>query len=211
MEKSENEYAQAIKVGRAFVYLMNKAVNPLWVFPGGFQPTVDIYNALNYLGARYFPNGLSDERIIDCIIYQIYRYRESRHPVDYRWCFSRTAIDKFYMQFYGGGKGRQMTYYINQWLKEHNITRPDLIKLIARPKENSYAKYIYIQAEEMCKSRFLNTNVGFLMCKNNTTGWTPLSKNCKQCKFVSKCITESEKKYPEIIRLRKEYQNGNNN
>lgn len=208
MENSER-IRKLEKIKRAYIKLMT-AVDPTWKCPGGGQPLLYMNQGLDYMEKRYFPNGLTDERIIDCLIYQVYRYREliGQGRFDYRWCFSTNAIDKFYNQFFGGGKGRGMTYYINQWLDSERLSRKQLVDIIADPKQNPYLQYLYMHSEEMAKQRFLNTEVGYLMCLNNTTGWSPLSECCKQCKFTEKCIKESEHKYPEIIRLRKEYRDG---
>jgi len=208
MENSEIKQKKIEKIKKAFTRLA-KVVDPLWAMPGGGQPTIFVYHGLDYMKRQYFPNGLADDRIIDFLIYQVYRYRESQR-LDYRWCFSQQAVDKYYAQFCGGGKGRGMTYYINLWLQENQVTRNQLVEMIADSKENPFLQYLYLHSEEICKQRFLNTEVGYMMCQNNTTGWSPLSETCKQCKFTEQCTNDSERKYPEIIRLRKEHKDHNN-
>lgn len=208
MENSEIQKINRVK--NVFVKLIN-TIAPGYKFPGGGQPILYIYKGLDYMQARYFPLGMADERIVDCIIYQVYRYRKfyEEGKADYKWCFSHNAIDKFYAQFFGGGKGTGMKYYINQWLDENNINRKSLIDMIASPKANPYTKFLYMHSEELIKQRFLNQEVGYLLCQNNTLGWSPLSQTCQKCQFIDKCINDTAIKYPEIIRLRKEYQQKN--
>jgi hypothetical protein len=35
-------------------------------------------------------------------------------------------------------------------------------------------------------------------------GWSPGSGCCKECDFVEKCLQVTERRYPELLRLRRE-------
>ena len=97
-----------------------------------------------------------------------------------------------------------MNYYIDRWLDDSELSRSCLVKMIEEPKSNSMRKYIYMEAEEQTKMRFLNTEAGYLLCQRSTTGWAPMSETCKRCEYKKQCEQATEKRLPELVRLRKE-------
>ena len=97
-----------------------------------------------------------------------------------------------------------INYYINQWLNSGNLTRAALTRMIEEPRPHKMSKFIYMESEELIKKRFLNTDMGYLLCQRSTTGWAPRSKCCQICKNSEQCIYATEQKYSELIRLRRQ-------
>lgn len=160
--------------------------------------------------ATLFPYaGMADDRIVDFVVYQVYRYRDmiAEYPHtrwQLSWFFSDNAVAKYKSQFLSEEGKSGMNYYIDQWLREGELDRQMLSDMLADPTQHRLAKFIYQEGEEMTKKRFLNTEMGMMMCLQSTTGWTPKSPTCQQCQYTSRCMEESAKRYPEIIRLRQQ-------
>lgn len=149
---------------------------------------------------------VGNERIVDYIVYQIYRCRDAIvegrwHP---GWMFSSAAREKYRNQFIREGGKSGMNYYIDQWLDEHDLSRGELVKLIEDQKPSPLRAMVYMESEEPIKRRFYNTETGFALCQQATTGWSPLSECCKGCVNWIECGKLTAHKYPELMRYRKE-------
>lgn len=92
----------------------------------------------------------------------------------------------------------------NQWLDEVELSRSALTDMIAKPKPNPLRNMVYLPSEEPIKRRFLNTPDGLALCQSSTTGWSPLSEACGRCDNWVECGKITAKKYPELMRFRKE-------
>ena len=154
--------------------------------------------------------GMADDRIVDYVVYQVYRYRDMIAEYPYTrwklsWLFSNNAVEKYKAQFISEDGKHGMNYYIDQWLFEGELDRHTLSDMLADITQHRLAKFIYQEGEEMTKKRFLNTEFGMMMCLQSTTGWTPTSPTCQQCQYSSSCMEASAKIYPEIIRLRQQF------
>ena len=187
-------------------YLVRQTIDPKFNMVFGWQGTIAMW--LDRFKVLY-PYNFADERIIDYVVYQIYRFRdlipERGKGWNLSWCFSKNAVDKFKAQFIDDSGKSGMNYYIDQWLKSEGLNRQKLTEMLVDFKEHRLAKFIYMPSEELTKRRFADSEVGFMLCMQATTGWSPLSDACKACQHTSECIEYFEKKTPELIRLRKEY------
>lgn len=157
---------------------------------------------------KLYPYGYCDERIVDFIVYQIYRYRDciNREPRwNITWCFSEMAVNKFRCQFIEEGGKSGMNWYIDRWLQESGTCRENLTGMLRDLSEHPLAKMIYVEAEDMMKKRFLNEEGGYFICQQSTTGWSPGSSVCAECNYVERCQITTEKKYPELFRIRKQW------
>lgn len=161
------------------------------------------------LNKELFPySNMADERIIDFLVYSLYLKRNTRYRFTVNQIFAGGLIEKFKKQFMSADGKSGMNYYINEWLDEAGLTRAELTKMIEKPKPHKMSKFIYMESEEVIKKRFYNTNMGYMLCQRSTTGWSPRSQYCRGCKSAEHCITVTEQKYPELVRLRrKDYEN----
>ena len=199
----QEKVSRTIKI---FVRIINK-IDPKFRLPGGGQPELYIANGLAGL-EKMFPMGMSDQRIADYIVYQLYRYADNIAGIapthfQYSWCFSENALAKYKNQYFGTGNPR-IDYYIDQWLKELGIQRHQVVEYISGPKPNKWRKYVEMPSDELVKRRFHNTENGFVLCSSKTMGWSPGSKACQECNYVDKCKTVTGRRYPELLRLREE-------
>lgn len=195
---------KSIKIIRMFQEVVQRLIKEDWSLTPSSQIVVKC--GLERLD-KLFPNGCSDGRIVSFIVYQIYRYRDMIGVKGTRWnllwCFSDKAVERFKHQFLEVRSKTGMMYYIDQWLNEADISREDLVKMIG-DTGHRLNKFIYMCSEDETKRRFFNTEMGYMLCIQSTTGWTPMSPVCQKCRNTEKCIESSSKRYPELIRLRKE-------
>lgn len=201
---------KAGRIIRAFMEVVN-CVDPKWRFPYGPVPEAYVVEGLERLEA-FFKMGISDRRYVDYIVYQVFRFAdaiaEKNSRFQYTWCFSENAFGKYRAQYFGSGK-RGIDYYIDLWLKENGISREHLLGRIQGPGENKWRKFIEMPSDEMVKMRFHNTESGFILCSSSTMGWSPGSNACSGCNYVEKCMTVTDRRYPELLRLRKQTRNQN--
>lgn len=178
--------------------------------PEGEQTLNTIDTGIKYIRKRLYPTSMADERITDFIVYQLYRKRDCWYNLYTSDMFDDYAISKYYTQFVGPNKRPGMNYYIDLWLEEGGLSRHKITEMISAPKPNKLQGLVYMPSEELIKRRFYNTDNGFLLCQNNTTGYSPRSTACSGCKYDEECEYATKKKYPELLRLRKkDYENGN--
>lgn len=186
--------------------LIKRTIDPKWKFTQSGSAALYLQNGLQQLHHLFGVSNMSEERIIDYVVYQIYRYRTyiADGSWQYTWLFSLAAMDKFRKQFLSADGKSGMNYYIDQWLDEAELSRGQLTTMIAKPKQNPLRNMVYLEAEEPIKRRFLNTHDGLSLCQNSTTGWSPFSETCGRCDNWVECKNMTAKKYPELMRFRKE-------
>ena len=191
--------------------VVKRTIDPKWRFTQSGVAALYLQNGVEQLPALFGVSDIDDERIVDYIVYQIYRYRTSiaNGSWQYTYLFSQAALEKYRNQFLSADGKSGMNYYINQWLDEVELSRGQLTLMIAKPKPDPLKQMVYLASEEPIKRRFLNTEDGLVLCQRATTGWSPLSEACGQCDNWVECGKMTAKKYPELMRYRKEvYHNG---
>lgn len=205
----DSKEGKNLKICRMFQFVVKELVRNDWLLPSATPRYVK--NGIMNL-SKLFAGEISDGRIVDFIVYQVYRYRDfigiKGSSWNISWCFSDTAIKKFKSQFLDSKGKSGMMYYIDCWLEDGGLSRSVLRDMLADNGEHRLARYIYIVSEDVIKRRFKNTELGLQLCIQSTTGWTPQSPVCSNCSNMYRCAIVSEKKCPELIRLRKENQNG---
>jgi len=186
--------------------LIKRTIDPKWKFTQSGQVALQLQNGLGVLPMFFGIPRLDEERIVDYIVYQVYRCRQAVEDGRWQpsWMFSKSAMDKYKAQFMSEKGKSGMNYYINQWLDEYELSRRELTSMIAKPKPSPLRKMVYLESEEPIKKRFFNTEAGLLLCQQATTGWSPLSETCKKCKNWVECGQLTAKKYPELMRFRRE-------
>ncbi len=181
-------------------------IDPKYRLPGG-RADLYIHKGLCLL-QESFEVEMSDQRITDFMVYQVYRYIDNINGsapthFDYRWCWSPNAVAKFRNQYFGTGNPR-IDYYIDQWLDSIGVARKQITDYISGPKPNKWRQYIEMPSDELVKRRFYNTEMGLILCSSNTMGWSRGSAACSECNYTEKCKILTERKYPELMRLRLE-------
>ena len=203
---------KAICVSKVFTKVMNCLINKDWRFPKDPRALLIVEKGLEGLGKLYMCRDYADERIIDFVVYQIYRLRNlmesGNRNWNISWCFGNDALAKYKRQFIDPSGKTGINYYIDMWLSDGGLNRNILTSMIRPQKTNNAEKYVYLESEDHIKQRFLNTRNGYMLCQESTTGWTPLSPVCGKCTFFEECLSVTEIKYPEIVRYRKIKGNG---
>lgn len=191
--------------------VVNATIDPSWKLTKDANLLVYIQNGLRLLPGLFGISEIDDERVVDYVVYQLYRMRSSIKGKywKYNTLFSKYALDKYRNQFLSSDGKSGINYYINQWLDEAELSRSSLVEIITGPKESPLKRMVYMESEEPIKKRFLNTDVGLALCQQSTTGWSPLSETCGQCDNWAECGKITAKKYPELMRYRKEIYYGN--
>lgn len=201
---------RTVKVRSMIETLVKRTIDPKWRFTQSGVAALYLQNGLAMLPALFGVQEIDEERIVDYLVYQIYRLRSfiKNGTWQYNYLFSQSAMDKFRKQFMCAEGKSGINYYINQWLDEAELSRGQLLLMIAKPKPNPLRKMVYLESEEPIKLRFLNTTDGMLLCQQYTTGWSPLSGACGRCDNWVECGKMTAKKYPELMRFRKEVYHG---
>ena len=179
-----------------------------WKLPGGSAIVPVIERGLQRMKTLYPYSEIADERIVDFIVYQLYRYRDLVGNFDkgwnLSWCFSDNAVERFRKQFIDADGKSGMNYYIDQWLQSGGLNRGKLADMLSGPKEHPLRKYIYMPSEELIKKRSITMFNGHVLCMMRTTGWSPFSETCQKCEHTAECIDFLEHNVPELLRLRRE-------
>lgn len=186
--------------------IVKRTIDPKWKFTQSGVAALYLQDGLRQLPSLFGISDIDDGRVVDYVVYQLYRCRSflKDGTWQYTWLFSKSAMDKFRKQFLSADGKSGMNYYINQWLDEAELSREILTSMIAKQKPNPLRKLVYLASEESIKKRFLNTKDGLVLCQSSTTGWSPLSETCGRCDYWVECGKMTAKKYPELMRFRKE-------
>lgn len=190
---SEYLIRQTLKM---FYEIASKLIYSGYKFPQGGEPTRIMRTALGRLEKKY--GTLTAQRIADYVICCAYAFKDRETDWKINQVFGTKSMER-----YNTNKGR--VHFEDKWLQTVSLNRAGLSQLVVDQSEHPKAKYIFIPSEEGTKIRLLNRDVGFAICQTSTLGWSPLSEACTQCNFIEKCKQETQKKYPEIFRLRIEY------
>lgn len=173
----------------------------------GLGNTIYFQNGIERLQSALGLADMDDSRIVDFVVYKLYIDRKalSERTWQLNFLFSDYSIGKFKRQFFSEEGKSGINYYIDLWLDEHGLSRGYLVRMISDKKPSQLQDMVYMVAEEAIKKRFYNTADGYALCQCATTGWSPLSQSCKGCKYWVECDRATTKKFPELMRYRKEY------
>ena len=113
--------------------VVKRTINPKWRFTQSGMAALYIQNGLQLLPALFGVSDIDDERIVDYLVYQIYRYRTSiaNSSWQYTYLFSQAALEKYRSQFLSADGKAGMNYYINQWLDEAELSRGQLTRVFS--------------------------------------------------------------------------------
>lgn len=181
------------QIATVFTAIINKLASPTYKFPKGGATARTLATFLDRMEHEF--GAVTCERLVDACVAGAYTFKE-RNDWPLKQVFGPSTIKRV------KENKRGQLFYQNQWLESGGLSRDALINMIKDRKEHPQAKFIYIQSEEATKKRQLNLKTGFLICQVSTLGWSPKSEACQQCNFTEDCRKETERKYPEIYRLR---------
>ena len=177
--------------------IVKKLVDPSFKFSEGGATTRVLNKFLSNVAETF--GAVTEQRLVDLCVFLAYTYRSKRFSISA--IFGNASLNRF------NQRKRGQCFYENEWLNKKGLTRANLLKLIDYKERHPLADYIYLPVEEPRKERLHNQRSGFIACQVSTTGWSPLSSACNECSFVDECKRETERKYPELYRIRLE--NGN--
>lgn len=180
-----------------YTEITRRLIDPSFSFPEGGrserQLSQFILKFTNVCGGE-----INTSRIVDYCVFQIHKNRNSS--------FQRTLAPKTFgetaLQKYLSMSSKQKKYMEDQWLSGGNLTRTYLNSLICNKSEHPQSKYIYMASEEGTKKRYVNMDAGLFICATSTLMWSPFSPTCQICKKADVCKKETEKRYPELYRIR---------
>lgn len=173
-------------------------LNKDFKFSGGGATSRTLSNFIDLMEKEF--GVVTVERIVDFCICAAYAFRNTKSWT-IKQIFGKASVKRLKDNKHGA------QFYEDNWLKEVSLTRSYLIAMVADRSTHPQAKYIYVASEEITKKRLLNMEVGYVRCQSSTLGWSPLSESCCQCRFIETCKKETQRKFPELYRLRIEHGN----
>lgn len=185
--------------------VVKRTIDPTWKLSESPAVSEYIRNGIGRLPALFGISDIDNGRIVDYIVYQLYRSRDAIEKGTWKhyWLFSQGAFEKYKNQFLRDGGKTGVNYYIDLWLKDGGLTRSQLTSGISTAR-SPLLGMVYLPSEERIKLRFHNGDCGMALCHSSTTGWSPFSEACNTCKSKSECEQWTARNYPELTRFRKE-------
>lgn len=189
-------------VERLFTLLMRRTVDETFRFPGGGIARRAVDSCMVALaGGAEFP---SREKVVDFCICQVYALTFDKKMLR-GWTpahsFGKKALERF------ARNTRTHRYWEDRWLKEHGLSRGELLHDVRNRSQHPLAKFLYPEYEDATKRRRIGTEAGLYVCSLSTLLWTPLSPVCQECAMAEKCREMTRERYPELFRLRVEHGN----
>lgn len=187
-------------VERLFTLLMCRTVDETFRFPGGGIARRAVDSCMAALaGGAEFP---SRDKVVDFCICQVYALTFDKKMLR-GWTpahsFGKKALERF------ARNTRTHRYWEDRWLKEHGLSRGELLHKVRDRSQHPLAKFLYPEYEDATKRRRIGTEAGLYVCSLSTLLWTPLSPVCQECAMAEKCREMTRERYPELYRLRVEH------
>lgn len=178
-----------------YTEIMRRLIDPNFKFSQGGSTTKKIAKFLDIFKKEF--GTVTNERLVDFCVATAYFYKDRPYTAGH--LVGKAAVTRLKTKAHGS------KFYEDRWLSKVQLSRSQLLDMIKDRSTHPHAKYIFMPSEEGTKMRMLNVDVGFTICQLSTLGWSPLSPACQLCDFVEKCKTETERRFPELYRLRNEY------
>lgn len=178
-----------------YTEIMRRLIDPNFKFSQGGSTTKKIAKLLDILEKEF--GTVTNERLVDFCVATAYFYKDRPYTVGH--LLGKSAVTRLKTKAHGS------KFYEDRWLSKAQLSRSQLVDMIKDRSTHPHAKYIFMASEEGTKMRMLNVDVGYTICQLSTLGWSPLSPACQLCKFVKECKAETQRKYPELYRLRSEH------
>lgn len=192
------------QITAVYTEIIKKTTNPKWKFPQGGLAMKCLDTFITSF-TKDCGGVFNSKRMVDYCICQAHTFRD--FTKDGKWkpahSFGPNALKKYGTKAYG------KKFYEDKWLATGQLTRQHLYGMVEDKRQHPQAKYIYMPSEEITKDRYINSEIGYFLCQNSTLGWSPLSDACLKCKYIESCKKETERRFPELYRIRIEYGQGN--
>lgn len=187
------------KITRVFTFLIRQQISPGFRFPEGAVSSRIIRACTNALQEQ-FSEALSDERIVDYCVCQVYAISKFDEKYITRWNVSHSFGKKALERFDCTHAGKK--FYEDKWLKGLGVNRDDLIELIRDRSRHPLFRYVYPEFEDGTKKRIPDVEARFLVCRISTMLWSPFSPVCRACQASQRCQNILKRTNPELYRLR---------
>lgn len=184
------------KFVKVYTEIERKCLHPQFSFPKGGKVSREMETFIKRFKDRF--GDVSDSRVVDYCVCIAHFWRGLERQWNPNFSFGPKAIQR-YVDFKNGKK-----YYEDSWLKEHGLSRSYLESLIMDTSNHPLAKYIYMEAEEVTKSRAQKIGAYIALCDKSTLLWSPFSPSCQKCEQRHKCKQYTNIVYPELYRIRLE-------
>lgn len=178
-----------------YTEIIRRLIDPNFRFSKGGATIKKIAKFLDIFEHEF--GAVTNERLVDFCVATAYLYKDRAFTVGH--LLGKAAVTRLKTKANGS------KFYEDRWLSKAQLSRSQLVDMIKDRSEHPHAKYIFMASEEGTKMRMLNVDVGFTICQLSTLGWSPLSQACQLCNFVEDCKLETQRKYPELYRLRSEH------
>lgn len=184
------------KFTKVYTKIERKCLHPDFTFPGGGKVSREMETFTKLLLDKF--GEVSDSRIVDYCVCLAHYWRDLKRQWRPSFSFGPKAIQR-YIDFKNGKR-----YFEDDWLKDHGLSRSYLESLIMDTSNHPLAKYVYMEAEEVTKSRAQKIGAYMTLCDKSTLLWSPFSPSCQKCEQVDKCRQYTNNIYPELYRIRLE-------
>ena len=184
-------------IKHVFNFLMQETTRKDFALSRGGKTDLIINNCLDMLEKKY--GNIGPKKIIDYCICQVYVANKYEHTLKYGTVFHFFG-DKAVGRFVNSPQG--IAYYEDKWLKEHSLSRANLVKRFGDEIENPLHRFVFPEYEERTKKRVLNQEAGFIICLSSTLLWTPFSATCLSCRWQERCKQAARDMYPKLYSLR---------
>lgn len=186
------------RISDLYSLIVKRLVCRDFVFPQGgiARRTIELF--VDSFSKRY-GGGYSDERLVDFCVCQAHVYRDVSF-LQRVWKPVHSFGAKAILRYCECATGKR--FYEDEWLAESGLDRAKLCEMIADQSSHPLQRFVYMPSEEGTKLRFQNTQAGYLLCEASTLMWSPLSAACVGCNQSVMCRASTEKRFPELYRLR---------
>lgn len=196
----ENEERIQRIIKGIYTEIMKKTIDRNFSFPEGDKMSSQLSQYISKFAQQQCAGSLNYNRITDYIIFQIHRNSNGKFQNKLAYsAFGSTAMSK-----YKSMSSKSLNCVEDKWLDAHGLNRVSLYPKISNGRTHPLAKFSYMPSEDHTKERYQGTGAEIAVCSSSTLMWSPLSPICRNCKFQNECKDITEKKYPEIFRLRVE-------
>lgn len=189
-------------VERLFTLLVRRTLDNAFRFPGGGLARRTVDDCMESLAGG--ADAPARERVVDFCVCSVYAMTFYEEKVLRGWTsvhsFGPKALERF------ARNTPTHRYWEDRWLKEHGLSRGELLQEVRDRSEHPLAKFLYPEYEDATKRRRIGTEAGLYVCCQSTLLWTPLSPVCSECAMADVCRKMTRKRYPELYRLRAERQ-----